>query len=107
MRLAYGSSMSLIWSISRRDIGMMPISINWCRDVFLQLIEISKMQSDTALVASFRLLGKIFFAILLNLSIKLLNCNNYTRPSIKIFSKRIVRSIKRGFELSLLPGAKA
>ena len=60
------------------------------------------MLPDTTLVVSFRLIRKIF-ATLLNPSIKLPSCNNYTRPSTKIFSKGVVWPTKRGFELSPLP----
>ena len=94
--------MSLIWPTSRRDIGVMPMSIGWCRDILLQLLEISKLQPDNTLVASFRLTRKIF-TTLLSLSINLPSCNSYTRLSTKIFSKGVVWPTKRGFELSPLP----
>ena len=67
--------MSLIWPISRRDIGIISISLGWYQDILLQLLEISKIQFDNFLVVSFRLIRKIF-VILLNISIRLSNYNN-------------------------------
>ena len=94
--------MSLIWPASRHDIGVMPMSIGWCRDILVQLLEISKLQPDNTLVASFRLIRKIF-TTLLSLSINLPNCNSCARLSTKIFSKGVVWPTKSGFELSPLP----